>query len=488
MLPEKLVLPRAEDALTTARTMHALQAEGTPSQAKQNWAREMVLVDVSDAFPHLGVHKRELEHCIAPDVEGPPGFLLFRALLFGYRTAPLLWARLASLVARFLQCCMPVDRGQHQVYLDDSFWMLQGTLQERNTALAFILYTMAALGLEVSIKKGERGAQVTWAGLHFRLVNKDEMLLTLPEKFLSDLQTTLEGWAHKGMARLKELRSTTGKISWLSGALPRTRWIVRIFYAVLSAREAEVKTGAEEQRRQSRADSRVKEHLFPVKRLERARLTLLQFLATTKERPTRKVNLRKRVTAKAAILTDASPEGLGAVLVVNGKVLGALASPVMAEDARMLNFALHESSSQGIVEALAAVYALHHWGPKLAGLDVELTFQSDSVVALAVLQKKSAGSTALNFLGATLSIFLERFRVEHVHLQHVPGVANKVADYLSRPASWATQSLPEELHGIKIATGVPRSKDFYPLPTPGDAPDLWGASRSEEEISLWPQT
>ena len=484
-LPERLILPRAQDVMSTAKELRRLQPEEASEQA--DWAREMVLVDVSDAFPHLGVHGKELEHCLAPDIEGS-GYLLFRALLFGYKTAPLLWSRLAAWVARLLQSCIPLHVGQHQVYLDDSCWMLQGTLRERTTALAFIIYTMAALGLEVSIKKGERGAQVTWAGLHFRLISRDEMLLTLPEKFLADLQTTLESLASRGMAPIRELRSITGKISWLAGALPRTRWLVRIFYAVLTAREAELRTGEEEKRRRERTDSRVKEFLFPVKRLERARLTLLQILATVRERPTRKVSLKRQATAKATILTDASPEGLGAVLIVNGKVLGALASPVMADDARALQFALGESSSQGIVEALAAVYALFHWGGKLAGLNVDLTFQADSITALAVLHKKSAGSPTLNFLGATLSIFLERFRIEQIMLQHVPGVANKVADYLSRPSSWSTESLPSELHGIEISTGPSRHSGFYPLPTPGEAPDLWGAASMEEGTSPWPQS
>ena len=169
-LPERLILPRAQDVMSTAKELRRLQPEEASEQA--DWAREMVLVDVSDAFPHLGVHGRELEHCLAPDIEGS-GYLLFRALLFGYKTAPLLWSRLAAWVARLLQSCIPLHVGQHQVYLDDSCWMLQGTLRERTTALAFIIYTMAALGLEVSIKKGERGAQVAWAGLHFRLPGRD---------------------------------------------------------------------------------------------------------------------------------------------------------------------------------------------------------------------------------------------------------------------------------------------------------------------------
>ena len=68
----------------------------------------------------------------------------------------------------------------------------------------------------------------------------------------------------------------------------------------------------------------------------------------------------------AAIITDASPEGLGAVLLVNNKVIRAYSSPVTAEDAKALGFEHGKSSSQGIVETLAVVVALKHWAKELS--------------------------------------------------------------------------------------------------------------------------
>ena len=314
-LPEKLVLPRAVDGVNTLRALHQQRAEGSMEEVKALWSREMVLIDVSDAFPHLGVHARELEHCLAPAVDDSGDFILFRALLFGFKTAPLLWSRVAAWTARMLQSCVQSDEGQHQVYLDDSFWCLQGSLARRNHLLAFIVYTMSAIGLEVSARKGERGDKVVWAGVEFRLVDPNTVLLTLPEKFLSSVETILKGW-NKGLAPLKELRTVTGKISWLSGVLVRAKWVLRIFYAVLSAREAELRSGEEDRRRQNRADQRDKSAFFPVKRLEAGRLALLEFLAVTKERPTRKITLSRRSQAEVTVATDASPEGLGAVLIV----------------------------------------------------------------------------------------------------------------------------------------------------------------------------
>ena len=126
------------------------------------------MVDISDAFMTLAVHESELPHTLAPNVDDS-NFYMFVALLFGYKTAPLLWSRVAALVARFLQSLMQGGEGQHQTYLDDGLWVLQGPLKTRNSLLAMILTTLFALGLKVSLHKGMRSAQVQWVGVRFTL-------------------------------------------------------------------------------------------------------------------------------------------------------------------------------------------------------------------------------------------------------------------------------------------------------------------------------
>ena len=82
-LGEMIVLPKAMDAVATVRAMQGLHPNATVEEQKERWARELTLIDIADAFPHLPVHEKELEHCITPDIHGD-GFLLFRALLFGF--------------------------------------------------------------------------------------------------------------------------------------------------------------------------------------------------------------------------------------------------------------------------------------------------------------------------------------------------------------------------------------------------------------------
>ena len=107
------------------------------------------------------------------------------------------------------------------------------------------------------------------------------------------------------------------------------------------------------------------------------------------------------------------------------------------------------------------------------------------MTALATTQKKSGASAAQNFCGAVLGVLLERYRVEDAKLQHIPGVANKVADYLSRPSMWGKSTRPPEVGEGTISASVVRDDDFYPLPTPGRRPDLWGKSEDTDPTGPW---
>ena len=70
------------------------------------------------------------------------------------------------------------------------------------------------------------------------------------------------------MISLKELRASTGKLSWISGIIPRLRWATSVFYAVLSDGEHDLKLNKEAERAAAREGdhSREKPHLIAVKR------------------------------------------------------------------------------------------------------------------------------------------------------------------------------------------------------------------------------
>ncbi|CAJ1436241.1 unnamed protein product [Effrenium voratum] len=400
-LPEKLVLPRPDDAVRMVREIRAAQ-ETSGATRDPGWAMEFALIDISDAFMTLPVHEDELGHGLAPSTV----------------------------------------EGAHQVYLDDSLWCFAGTLRRRNYLLAFVLTTMLALGLKIALGKGERANAVTWVGVRFALVDRDTLVLTLPVKFMEELLALLASWKGRGMAPVKELRTVAGKASWLAGVLPRAKWTVAIFYAVMCSVDEGIATGA-----------------------EGARL----------------LKVGGPPLAEITIATDASPEGIGAVIFINNVAISALAGPVGEQDAKMLRFELGSSSSQGILEALAVLVAIRTWADKSSDYGLVLRVQSDSTTALALSQRLAHSSPSLNFLGAELALTLEKLAIDRIVPCHIPGVANEAADFLSRPSKWKERSMPEHLHGVKVIPVAGRDESYFTLPPPGISKELWAIPSLREE-------
>ena len=232
----------------------------------------------------------------------------------------------------------------------------------------------------------------------------------------------LASWENKGYATVKELRQAAGKAAWLAGILPRTKWVTAVFYSVLTQTLKEEANPTGEGRRERKG-------LFAVKRLELARLWMIQFLAVAKERPTRRIDLRPKSAVEVRLMTDASPEGLGGVLAINGRII--------------------ESTC-----LLLRKQSWRRWINKFKGYKIEIAVRSDSTAALAVSHKQAgrSNSPGLNILGAELGLCLEEAAIEGLRAIHIPGQANLEPDYLSRPSSWKSNKLPTGLEGLERKT------------------------------------
>lgn len=129
---ERIVLPRIVDVRDSLKYLRENRFGLILRAQREGWADqeecdeiEMFSVDMAEAYCHLAVCEDELCHCVAPSVT-PGRFLVFTAMLFGFRGAPLIMGRFASALARFIQSLMPADELQSQLYIDDPLWMLQG--------------------------------------------------------------------------------------------------------------------------------------------------------------------------------------------------------------------------------------------------------------------------------------------------------------------------------------------------------------------------
>eukprot|EP00439_Symbiodinium_sp_Y106_P080976 s652_g19.t2 len=206
------------------------------------------------------------------------------------------------------------------------------------------------------------------------------------------------------------------------------------------------------QRKRGRKDQRNKNGLFYVKRLNKVHLWLLDVIDAVAMQPFKYIRLRMEEATQVTITTDASPVGLGGMLSFNGVVVKYFEAPVTPTVINHFGTKYGEAASQGAMEALAALallVALFHWRDSLAS-HVTVTLQSDSVVALAMAEKLTGKSPAFNRLGAEMAYRLEEMGLQSLRAVHIPGAANKVADYLSRPHE-REGDLPKELTHAKGA-------------------------------------
>ena len=477
-IPERIVLPRVSDLV---KTIQKLWKERRQELPEGDPGIELVGADLSDAYCHFGVSGPELKNCLAPaDPVYTDQVVLFRAMLFGFKGAPLIMGRLAAAFSRLWQAMLWREKGGLQTYMDDPVVVLMGTREERRSHLAMLLYTAKAFGINMAFHKGERGLRLTWVGVRIEVRPEEEVVvLSIPAKMIKDLQAKLKEWHGKGMVSLREVRQVTGKLSWLAGVLPRCRWCVTIMYAVMASVEHDQRSGEEARRAEKRADTRTKEGLVACKRLALPQMWFLRLLAEPDKLMTRSISLTPR-QPHYVITTDASPFGIGGILAAYTpvgeaqSVMACFSQPVTKDIAEFLGVKLESSSSQGALEAWAILVALKKWQAKLKGQAIFI--KSDSMVALAVLKKFAASSATLNWVGGELALCMERWQMPRLVPHHIAGKLNVEADWLSRPDLQTKEPVPQRLHGVTVGSLTHEQVFDHELPPPGVNKHLWGSS------------
>ena len=405
--------------------------------------------------------------------------MLFRAMLFGFKGAPLIMGRLAAAFSRLWQAMLWRDKGGLQTYMDGPLLVLMGSREERRSHLAMLLYTAKAFGINLAFHKGERGLQLTWVGVRIEVRPEEEnVVLTIPTKMIKEIRDKLKEWQSKGMVGLKEVRQLTGRLSWLAGILPRCRWCVTIMYGIMASVEHDMKSGEELRRAAKRRDTRPKEGLVPVKRMALPQMWFLRLLDEPDKLLIRTISLVPQ-QPHYVITTDASPFGIGGILAAYTPVgeaqslMACFSLPITKEIADFLGVKFEASASQGALEAWAILVALKKWRAKLKGQAVFI--KSDSMVALAVVRKFAAGSATLNWVGGELALCMEMWQMPRLVPHHIVGKLNQEADWLSRPDLQLIEPVPPRLKGLTVGSLTHEQVFDHELPPPGVNRHLWGS-------------
>ena len=413
-VPERIVLPRCTDFVDSVRRLWSLKdrrmketdpldelAQGSDDEDD---GVEMVGADLSDACCHFGVAAEELKNCLAPALEEDE-ILVFCAMLFGFKGAPLIMGRLAAAMARLWQSMIMKD-GELQLYMDDPLFAIIGPKSRRRGVLAMLLYTAAALGVQLAFRKGERGLRICWIGVQLEIVTNNKA--PPPDGAGEGGQGAAgknERVERQGHDRLSRLESHHWKAVMDGGDCSSNEVAGLHLVCGRGFGGGRHPERGRVHRAASRQDRRPKVGLVPTKRVELPRSWLQAFFEHAQLWLVRKEPLLWQ-RPEFLVVADASPMGVGAILAAADPSLTlfepmvALKGVVTQELANFLGVPFGESGSQGPLEALALVLAVQEWRHKLRGSVVLI--RSDSVVALAMVKKLAASSPALNFLGACL--------------------------------------------------------------------------------------
>ena len=128
-----------------------------------------------------------------------------------------------------------VKNGRLQVYLADPLFHLQGSMEERNTALAIVLLTWRALGLRIAWSKGQRGKEVDWIGLWFSHdEERGQIIVRIPDGMVRGLKEEAKALRQLAMIPASRLRWFAGRLSWVYNSFKRLRRVVSRLRAAIT--------------------------------------------------------------------------------------------------------------------------------------------------------------------------------------------------------------------------------------------------------------
>jgi hypothetical protein len=452
-VPERVVLPRIRDAAADA--MGLLDGAKRRNSAGRGPAEsaevEAAVIDIKDAFRLLDVHPSEWRF-LAGEFLGR--FFLWRALVFGCVSSPLLWCRMVGLIVRLLQALLGGTEARLNVYIDDILLLVMGTAKRRRRLLTVALLFLAVIGVPIAYHKIEYGAQVEWIGALY-CVTGSILTVTVPAKKRDEVLDEIEAILELNLVPRTRLRTMAGKLGHLAGIVPYLTAFNRSLYKV--AAEEECKGMAFT--KQVALDLQWMHYVLGVARGHDLR---------------RVYRLRDARSCFIQITTDASLEGLGSVLAIQGTQVAFIMVEVGKPEEEFLGHPV-TSADMPVLEFLIVPRSLRAWAERIRAAApgrVQVAVRTDSASAMGAAVRMTSGHPLMGRIAREVAAdgAVGMYLIDFV--EHLPGLANMMADALSH------LKVPRELRGLKRQAVPKLSEKFWRTRRP---PPLRKRKRKEEE-------
>lgn len=432
---ERIILPNVSDLIyDTLDTM----ARGLPAL----W----MVLDVSDAFWSLPLRASERRFFVGK-MRGK--YYIFRRLAQGSRGAPLAWCRFMALVTRLTQALFSEDECRLEVYVDDPAAVLGGSAVRQDLTAATLVLAWRVLNIALAFKKGQRSRSIEWIG--FQLVVKDEhplkaVFVTLKRDTQEGIQAFVTEFLSGNTIGVRHLRSFCGKLANCARLLTAWRPFMTDFWAALA--EAE----------------RSGDALIWTKQVRPALLWFDAFLHNETAGVTRQYSLASymKPASSTTITVDASPWGLGAFVSIDGDIKQWFAIELEDADFDKFGFKKGDAAGQQTWECLAALVAMRLWQTLWRHERSAVQIRGDNMTLLTMITELRGSGAGTNKLAREFALDVAAASYRPLLATHVPGVANVIADQLSRRFAPGTSwRVPAGLERARESAPPPRTETWY---------------------------
>ena len=367
----------------------------------------------------------------------------------GSRNAPICWGRVAALIGRLTQSMFNKAEARIEIYTDDPCIALRGTREERDSMVATIVALWLCLGLPLSWKKGSRGTSADWIGGEFRILPSPAgVKVRIKQQLLDEAQELARAAAQESVISTRALRTLVGKLSNIANLLVVWRPFLAPMFAALYANHP---AGAPP-------------HCIWTKQILPQLGWLAAFFRGAGGFAERYFDLScfLRIDTVVDIVLDASPWGLAGVLCLNGTSAEYFSDAISPLDVSLFEHIIGEASGQQVWECLAALVAVRLWRERWQKHQAQLMVRGDSVAMLTLLVNMRPHSPQMRIIAQEMALDMAHYSFVPVVAHHIPGIANVVADELSRwPQPGHVKKIPEFLVGAVQVSPAIRTANYY---------------------------
>ena len=448
----KVMLPRVTDAVRDALK---LLANRLPLEQL-----EIFILDFKDAFWSIPLHGGE-KRWFCGRVRG--WWLVYNAVAQGSRNGPLAWCTIAALLARLTQGLFdPLREMRLQVYVDDPAATICGTAKHRDRVICIMILVWVMTGFELALAKAKRGSEVTWIGSTISVCNTS-VQVSIPEDKARDVLNLTQEIENGNVVSAKVLRTYAGKTNSIASVIDVMRPFVSDAYGALKSIQDETNSNAPRNCIWSRQVSSTTTWIRLFLQRQKGSIVRIFPLSTFLD-----------TGIHVTIRMDASPWGLGAVLFVEHQVKAWIACALDKHDCEILKIVLGDCASQQTAECLIQLVSLRAWKAIWQKPRVILTVSSDNMTSLHLVDNFKASGPSINLIAREVALEYGDSTHRPSRRSHCPGVANKLADTLSRRYQpQKTFALPQELSKLTETQVQTRDESYY-LTRAGAKPDSAG--------------